>query len=161
MSISSDRIIVFIFYSLFLLYCGNYSITSIIILRQPPNLPKNLLPPPVKPTKLSNLCTGILSTSANLGDNPFQIYKYCEGKYDHLGGNDTLIKQDEPFCYDNLQDFYCLIRIYDDSGSKNSTQTDAIPITDNSEPCRYRNVTKLLLTTIYGCFLVILLDLYK
>lgn len=150
MSISSERILSFILYSLFLLNFENNSISSIIIIRQNPNLPKKLLPPKVKPTKLSNLCTGILGTSANLGDNPFQIYKYCKGKYDHLSANDTLIQQDQPFCFENLQNFYCLFRIFDDSPT-NSTDPNAIPITDNSEPCRYNNVTKLILTTIDGC----------
>ena len=152
--ITNERILSFIFYSLFLLYIGNNSISSIIIIRQKPNLPKNLLPKLIKPTKLSNLCTGILSTSANLGNNPFQIYKYCKGKYEYLSANDTLIQQDQPFCFENIQNFYCLNRIYDDSAQTNSTDPDAIPVTDNSEPCRYNNVTKLILTTIEGCLIV-------
>lgn len=157
MSLSTfEKIISFILYSFFIFnFSTNNSISSIIIVRQKPNLQPKFLPPKVKPTKLSNLCTGILSTSDNLGDKPFQIYKYCDGKYDHLSNKDKIIKEEKPFCYDNLEDFYCIYRIYDETPA-NSTDPDAIPITDNSEPCRYNNVTKLLLTTIQGCMTVII-----
>ncbi len=153
MYISNERIFSLILCSLFLLNFQINSISSIIIIRQKPNLPKNLLPPQVKPTKFSNICQGILSTSANLGDDPFQLYKYCQGKYDHLGADDNIIKQDKPFCFENLQNFYCYNRIYDDA-QRNSTDINTVSITDNTEPCKYNNLTKIILTTIEGCFLV-------
>jgi len=109
----------------------------------------------------TKICKKILNTSENLGKNPFQVYQFCDPKYELFGSNDEIIKNEKPFCFDNLDKFFCNFMIFDDVNpnavENNIEEPDEndIPDTDNSEPCVYQNLTGLVLGTIQGCLKVI------
>jgi len=140
---------------------------KIHILRNPIEIPKrkgekdiNKIPD----SKLTKLCKSILNTSDNLGHNPFQIYNFCKGKYEFFGGNDQIILNDSPFCFYNLEKLFCNFRIIDDLDPKGENgitvdldnENNDSPLTDNSRPCVYEELTGLVLSTIEGCLKVIL-----
>lgn len=141
--------------------------TRIHIFRNPVFVPrKGEVVPQVPDSKFTKICQTLLSTSENLGDYPFQIYNYCDQKYHFFGSDDEIIIKDKPFCYDNLEKVFCHIKIFDDddtspqnqnktlSQKKPKNKDDSVPITDNSEPCIYEDLTGTILKTIQGCLKV-------
>ncbi len=154
-------IIYLIHFLLLIHFCFN---VKIHILRNPVEPPKRRGEIDINQlteSKITKICKNILITSENLGDNPFQIYNLCKEKYEFFGSNDDVIIKDKPFCYNNIEKFFCNIKIIEDDHPEmpdNFIEKDDfefVPIEDQT--CSYDNQTGLVLSTIQGCLKVIII----
>ena len=94
-----------------------------------------------KNSTYSKVCEKVLDSFDFIGKDGMDLYRYCEGKYDLLGINNTLIKKDIPFCFTNLNNFYCKYHIKENPHQQFNH-------TVNSENL------KIILSTILGCIKV-------
>ena len=59
----------------------------------------------------SQVCNKLKDSLEFFGTHGMDAYQSCEGKYDLLGNDNSLIKKDSPKCFTNLNDFYCKFHI--------------------------------------------------
>jgi len=110
MSITKINLIYFIQVLLLVHFSSNVKIHIIRNPVDPPRRPGEIDINKLSDSKLTKICKNILNTSENLGNNPFQIYNLCEGKYEYFGSNDEIILTNKPFCYENIEKFFCNIK---------------------------------------------------
>jgi hypothetical protein len=81
-----------------------------------------------------------------MGKNGLDIYKYCKKSgFELLGKNNTLIRQDSPFCFNNLEAFFCKYQVTEIKRKRNSYKP---------RTCADKNALKLVLSIIRGCIKV-------
>lgn len=94
----------------------------------------------------SKVCKKVLGTYNFIGRNGMDIYKYChKGGFELLGQNNTLIKQNNPFCFNNLNAFFCQYEVKEIKQKKNFYKP---------RTCADPKALKLILSIIKGCIKV-------
>ena len=89
----------------------------------------------------SKVCRKVMGTYNFMGKNGLDIYKYC-GNYPLLGKNNTLIRQHNPFCFNNLEGFFCKYQVIELKRKKNMYKP---------RTCADKKALKLILSIIRGC----------
>lgn len=83
-----------------------------------------------------------------MGRNGLDIYKYCKkGGYELLGKNNTLVRQNNPFCFNNLEGFFCKYEVIEIKRKKNVYKP---------RTCADKKALKLILSIIKGCIKVMI-----
>ena len=98
-----------------------------------------------KNSTYSKVCEKVLDSFDFIGKDGMDLYRFCEGKYDLLGSNNSLIQKDIPFCFTNLNEFYCKVHIKENKKEKYNQTVNS-------------NNLKIILSTILGCIKVILFE---
>ena len=93
-------------------------------------------------SQFSKMCSSISQTANYLGKDALKLYKLCDGKFNLLGKSSKPIKENNPFCFKALDEFFCTKKIVNRDDKKDSV-------------CKDEDLVKLLLTTIKGCLEVI------
>jgi|LauGreDrversion4_2_1035121.scaffolds.fasta_scaffold803419_2 hypothetical protein len=94
----------------------------------------------------TKVCEGVMESYNFMGRNGLDIYKYCkQGAYELLGKNNTLIHQNSPFCFNNLENFFCKYKVIEIKRKKNMWKP---------RTCANKQALKLILSIIKGCIKV-------
>ena len=59
----------------------------------------------------TKVCEKVMGTYNFMGRNGLDIYKYCKGDFELLGKNNTMVRQNSPFCFSNLNAFFCKYQV--------------------------------------------------
>ena len=137
----------FLFYILLLISLSLYYATQIHILDL--NRKKRKLVGDIQGnanSTFTKVCEKVMGSYNFMGRKGLDIYKYCKKEgYELLGKNNTLIRQNSPFCFSNLNAFFCKYQIIE----LKSKKTNFKPRT-----CADQNALKLILSIIQGCIKV-------
>jgi hypothetical protein len=100
-----------------------------------------------KDSQFSKVCHNIMNTYHNIGKDSLGLYKLCN-EYNLLGSSNDKIKKDDPFCYNNIKDYFCNIKI------NNRDETDTCE--EKPKDCIPKQITQQVLSILKGCVQVIL-----